>query len=172
LTVSYTRPKTRPIQCTHLHFSAWGSLFCLVAIGQTLCALSTVCVQRAMVVLLVAQAQYMDAFVKSSNYFSYVLLFCQEANPSLSLSLSSQKRRERERKHKLLELPSYSLSLSRYSCFKSQEGKCAGLRGFENKGKRKNQPARLFFKLKMLRGDIGVVCSFVYQDKLESPLHL
>jgi len=44
--------------------------------------------------------------------------------------------------------------------------------GFENKGKRKNQPARLFFKLKMLRGDIVVVCSFVYQDKLESPLHL
>jgi hypothetical protein len=44
--------------------------------------------------------------------------------------------------------------------------------GFENKGKRQNQPARLFFKLKMLRGDIVAVCSFVYQDKLESPLHL
>jgi hypothetical protein len=30
----------------------------------------------------------------------------------------------------------------------------------------------LFFNLKMLRGDIVVVCSFVYQDKLESPHHL
>ncbi len=132
--MSYTRPKTRPIQCTHLHFSAWGSLFCLVAIGQTLCTLSTVCVQRAMVVLPVAQAQYMDAFVKSSNYFSYVLLFCQEANSSLSLSLSEVKSAQRERGntsylsfHLTLSL-SLSLSLSRYSSFKSQEGKCAGLR--------------------------------------------
>jgi hypothetical protein len=113
----------------------------------------------------------MDAFVKSSNCFSYVLLFCQEANPSLSLS--SQKHRERESKHKLLELPSLSLSLSlsRYSCFKIKKGNVQDL-GFENNGKRKKQPARLFFKLKMLRGDIVVVCSFVYQDKLKSPLHL
>jgi len=93
-----------------------------------------------MVVLPVAQAQFMDAFVKSSNYFSYVLLFCQEANPPLSLSLSI-----------------HASNL--------KKGNVQDL-GFENKGKRKNQPARLFFKLKMLRGDIVVVCSFVYQDKL------
>ncbi len=176
--MSYTRPKTRPIQCTHLHFSAWGSLFCLVAIGQTLCTLSTVCVQRAMVVLPVAQAQYMDAFVKSSNYFSYVRTSSnyfssvkkQTPSLSLSLSLSSKAQRERERKHKLLELPSYSLSLTIHAS-NLKNGNLQDL-GFENKGKRKNQPARLFFKLKMLRGDIVVVCSFVYQDKLESPLHL
>jgi hypothetical protein len=91
-----------------------------------------------------------------------------------SLSLSSQKHRERERererKHKLLELPSLSLSLTIHAS-NLKKGNVQDL-GFENKGKRKNQPARLFFKLKMLRGDIVVVCSFVYQDKLKSPLHL
>jgi hypothetical protein len=120
----------------------------------------------------------MDAFVKSSNYFSYVRTSSnyfssvkkQTPSLSLSLSLSSKAQRERERKHKLLELPSYSLSLTIHAS-NLKNGNLQDL-GFENKGKRKNQPARLFFKLKMLRGDIVVVCSFVYQDKLESPLHL
>jgi hypothetical protein len=75
-----------------------------------------------MVVLLVAQAQFMDAFVKSSNYFSYVLLSCQEANPSLSLKSKAQ--RETERKHKLLELPSFSLSLSLFMLQISRREMC------------------------------------------------
>jgi hypothetical protein len=88
----------------------------------------------------------------------------------LSLSLSQVKSTERERKQVTWASISLSLSLAIHAS-NLKKGNVQDL-GFENKGKRKNQPARMFFKLKMLRGDIVVVCSFVYQDKLESPLHL
>jgi len=65
-----------------------------------------------MVVLPVTQAQFMDAFVKSSNYFSYVLLFCQEANPSLSLKSKAQRERERERERGNTSYLSFHLTLS------------------------------------------------------------